>query len=295
MKVAASIVLACTCALSACSTFSRFDEMQDTISKFDQGVHTVSVSEVAFLHQVQAAECIRDFYEQSYKFATAQDSKLDLGPLCTPQELTNDELQLRQKLMGAITLYSDILQALTNGANDSGLDSDSSTLAKNIQSLAARQKFAAVSANDTAGLNAAVVAVTEFIVDHHEYTKISAAASDLQPSLATIVGTLKSENLNDAQGLASKMGTVTNEFRTAVLSSRAKRGPASLLDIAQAHTALSSIVVQPSDVAQLNGALDALVAANQALASPKSAGARPEISALISRGQQVVSLFNSSK
>lgn len=295
MKTALSIVFICACALSACSTFSRFDEMQDTVSKFDQGVHTVSVSEMAFLHQVQAAECTRDFYEQSYKFATAQDSAINLAPLCTPQELTNDELQLRQKLMDAITLYADTLQALTNGANDSGLDSASSTLAKNIQSLAAQQKFTAVSANDTAGLNAAVVAVTEFIADHHEYTKISAAASDLQTSLATIVGTLKSENVNDAQGLASKLGTVTNDFRTAVSSSRDRRGPASFLDIAQAHTALSSILISPPDIAQLNGALDALVAANQALASPKSAAARPEISALVSCGQQVVSLFNSSK
>ena len=304
MKAAVSLIFICACALSACSTFSRFAEMQDTASKFDQGVHTVAVSEMAFLHQVQAAECTRYFYEQAFAFSTAQQDPvthrypqiaLDLTPGCTPQELTNGELQLRRKLMDAITLYADSLQALTNGANDTGLNSDSSTFAKNIQSLAAQQKFTAVSANDTAGLNTAIVAVAEFIIDHHEYTKVEAAASNLQPSLVTIVGTLKSENVNDAQGLASKLGTVTNEFRIAVSSSRHQRGPASSLDIAEAHTALSSILVQPPDVSQLNGALDALIAANQALASPKSAGAKPEISALISRGQQVVSLFNSSK
>jgi hypothetical protein len=295
MKAAASIVLICACTLSACSTFSRLAQTQDTVSKFDQGVHTVSVSEMAFLHQVQAAECTRDFYEQAYKFATAQESTLDLAPLCTPQELTNDELQLRQKLMDAITLYADSLLALTNGTNDSGLDSNSSTLAKNIQSLASQQKFTAVTANDTAGFNAAVVSVAEFIIDHHEYTKIKDAASNLQQPLVTIVGTLKSENLTDAQGLASKLRAVTNEFRVAVSSSRNQRGPASFLDIAEAHTALSSILVPPPDVAQLNSALDALVAANQALASANSAGATPEISALFSRGQQVISLFNSSK
>ena len=295
MKIARSILLICACTLPACSTFSRLAQTQDTVSKFDQGVQTVSVSEMAFLRQVQAAECTRDFYEQAYKFATAQDSTLDLAPLCTPQELTNDELQLRQKVMDAITLYADSLQALTNGTNDSGLDSNSSTLAKNIQSLASQQKFTAVSATDTAGLNAAVVSVAEFIIDHHEYTKITAAASKLQQALATIVDALKSENVNDAQGLASKLGTVTNEFRIAVSSSRDQRGPASFLDIARAHATLSSILVPPPDVAQLNSALDALVAANQALASPKSTEATPEISVLISRGQQAITLFNSSK
>lgn len=294
MKVA-FIALICTCALSACSTFSRLAQRQETVSNFDQGVHTVGTSEMAFLHQVQAAECTRDFYEQAYKFATAQDSKLNLAPLCTPQELTNDELQLRQNLMNAITLYADTLQALTNGTNDSGLDSNSSTLAKNIQSLASQQKFTSVSTTETAGLNAAVVSVAEFIIDHHEYSKISAAASNLQQPLVTIVTALKSENLNDAAGLSSKLGTVKSDFRTAVLSSRDKRGPASFLDIAQAHSALSSIMISPPDVAQLNSALDALVTANQALADPKSTGAKAEISALISRSQQAATLFNSSK
>lgn len=295
MKALASVVLICTCVLSACSTFSRLAQTQEAVSNFDQGVHTVSTSEMAFLHQVQSAECTRDFYEQAYKFATNQTSKLDLAPPCKPQELTNDELQLRQRLMNAVSLYADSLEALTNDTNSSGLDSDSSTLAKNIQSLASQQKFTSVSANDTAGLNAAVVTVAEFIVDHHEYKKISAAASSLQQSLSTIVAALKSENLNDAQGISSNLGTVTNDFRTAVSSSRDKMGPASFLDIAQAHSALISIMISSPDVAQLNSALDALITANQALADPKSTGAKAAISALISRGQQAVTLFNSSK
>jgi hypothetical protein len=304
MKAMASVVLICTCALSACSTFSRFTQTQGDVSKFDQGAQAIGSSEIAFLHQVQTAECTRNFYEQGYAFATAQqdpethsypNSPLDLAPPCTPQELTNDELQLREKLIGAITLYADSMQALTSGTNDSGLNSNSSSLAKNIQSLASQQKFTAVSANETAGLNAAVASIAEFIIDHREYTKIKDAASNLQQPLATIVDALKSENLNDAQGLASKSATVTNDFRIAVSSSRDRRGPASFLDIAEAHRALGSILVAAPDVVRLNSALDALLSANQALASPTNAGAKPELSALVSRGQQVVSLFSSSK
>lgn len=304
MKSAVLITLTCTCALSACSTIGRFAQTQDNASKFDAGAHAISVSEVAFLHQVQAAECTRNFYEQAFAFATVQENpethrypqaSLNLSPPCVPQELTNGDLQLRQDLMDAITLYADSLQALANGTNDQGLNSNSSSLAKSIQSLASQQKFTAVSANDTAGLNAAAVAVTEFIIDHHEYTKIKDAATNLQQPLATIVSTLKSENENDAEGLASKVATVANEFRIAVSSSRDQRGPASFLDIAEAHTALGSILVPPPDVAKLNSALDALVAANQAFASSGGTGVKPEISALITRGQQVVTLFNSSK
>ena len=304
MKAAVSAVLICACALAGCSTLSGLAETQSTVSKFDQGVRAVSTSEMNFLHQVQAAECTRDFYKQAFSFATAQQNPethqypqvtLNLAPTCIPKELTNEELQLRQKLMDAITLYADSLQALTNGANDSGLSSKSSTLAKNIQALASQQQFTAITANDTAGLNAAVTSVAEFIIDHHEYTNIRDAAAALQQPLATIVSTLKSENVNDAEGLASNLGTVTNDFRTAVLSSRDQRGPASFLDITQAHTALNSILIPPPNVAQLNDALDAVVAANQALTSAKDAGTRPEITALISRGQQAISIFNSSK
>jgi hypothetical protein len=304
MKACGLIVLMCACGLGGCSTFSRYAQMQDTISKFDQGVHTVSVSEMAFLHQVQAAECTQNFYEQAFAFATAQQDPgthrypqvtLDLVPVCTPQELTNQELQLRQQLMDAITLYADTLLALTGGSNESALDSNSEALAKGIQSLASQQKFTAVSANDAAGLNAAIANVAAFIIDHREYGKITDAASKLQQPLTTIIAALKSENLNDAQGLASKQEDVTSDFRTAVSSSRDHWGPASFLDIAQAHTALNSILISPPDVAQLNSALDALVAANQALKNPQGGGAFAEISALISRGQQAVAVFNSSK
>ncbi len=304
MKVAASIVLICACALSGCATFSRLSQTQDTVSQFDQGVHLVSVSEMAFLHHVQAAECTRNFYEQAYAFATAQpDQKtrrypqvaLNLAPHCTPKELTNSELQLRQKLINALALYADSLEALTNGANNRGLNSKSSTLAKGIQSLASQQKFNAVSANATAGLNAAMVGVAEFVIDRHEYTNIREAASKLQKPLETIIDTLKSENVNDAQGLASKLGTVRNEFRIAALSSRNERGPASFFDITEAHAALMAIMIPRPDVARLNKALDALVAANKALANPKGVGAIPEIAAFIRRGQATAALFRSSK
>lgn len=304
MKASGLMVLISVCALGGCSAFGRYAQMQDNISKFDQGAHMVSVSEISFLHQVQSGECSRNFYEQAFQFATAQQDPtthrypkvaLDLQPACTPQELTNQEMQVRQQLMDAITLYADTLLALAGGSNDTSLDSSSEALAKGVQSLAAQQKFTAIGTNDVAGVNAAISTLAGFLIDHREYGKITTAASKLQQPLTTIVSALKSENLNNAQGLASKQQDVTNDFRAAVSASRDHSGAASFLDIAQARTALNSILISPQNVSQLNAALDALLAANQSLGSPPSGASKAEISALISRGQQAVAVFNSSK
>jgi len=288
--------------LSACST--GLTRMQDTVTKFDQGAHSAGAAQMGFFRQVQAAECTRNFYKQAFSFATAQKDPqtheypsvpLDLMPSCSPQELTNAQLEIRQKLMDTITLYADAIQALANGTDDTSLSKTSQALASNIQGLAKQEGFTAVTATDTAALNAAVVTITSLILDHTKYKEVKDAASAVQPQLTTVVAQLKAENLSDAEGLASKAGSVTNEFSTALLSVRDQRGPASFLYIAQAHITLQSIVAPPPDVAQLNDTLDALVAANQALAGATNGGAIPEVSDLVSRAQQAVVPFNASK
>lgn len=295
MKGPVFIIAICTLFLSACSTLGQSVKTQYIVARFDEGAHTVSNSEMAFLQQVQTADCTRDFYNQAFRFATTKHHKLDLMPKCTPRELTNHEMAVRRHLMNAITLYADSLVALTNGANDSGLNRSSATLATNIESFASQQKFGAPSTNGVAALNAAVVSVAEFVIDHHEDRNIAAATAKLQKPLETIVNTLKAENKTDAQGIAAEIGEVKNDFRIAVLSSREKNGASSFLDIAAAHAELKSILITPRDVTKLNNALDALVEANHALAKPDRGTATLAISALVNRGRQAVALFHSSK
>ncbi len=295
-------ILGAAVGMSACS--AGLSQMQDTVTKFDQGAHSAGTAEMSLFHQVQAAECSRNFYAQAFSFATAQkDQKtnkypavpLDLTATCTHRELTDAQLEIRQKLMDTITLYADAIQTLANGTDDTNLSKNSQSLGSNIQDLAKQQGFTAVTATDTAALNAAVVAITSLILDHTKYKDIKDAASSVQPGLTTVVAQLKAENLSDTEGLASKAGSVTNEFYTALLSARDQRGPASFLDVVQAHIALQSIVIASPNVAQLNDTLDALVAANEALARATNGGAIPEVSDLVSRAQQAVTLFNSSK
>lgn len=115
--------------------------------------------------RLQTADCRQQFYKQAFSFATATKDKkthkypavsLDLTPSCTPQELTNTQLQIRQKLIDTITLYADAIQTLANGTDDTDLSKNSQDLARNIQGIAKQQGFTAVTASDTAAVNTAV-------------------------------------------------------------------------------------------------------------------------------------------
>jgi hypothetical protein len=301
------IIVVAVIALSGCAGLTQ---MQDTVTKFDQGAHSVSTAQMSLFHQVQAAECNRNFYEKAFNFAQGEkqwkkwnkdkgnkgeEFPFDLIEPCTNKELTDDQLSIRQKLMDTITLYADAIKALANGTDDTDLSTNSKSVASNIQTLATQQKFTAITSTDTAALNTAVVTITNLILDHKKYKEIKEAASAVQQELTTIVAELKNENISDIKGLQSKKETFSNEYRTAVLASRKKRDVASFLDIVDAHNNISLIFPSPPNADQLNKTLDALVAANQALANAENGGEIPEISDFISRAQQAVTLFNSSK
>jgi len=280
-------------------------QMQDTIAKFDQGAHSVSAAQMNFFHQVQTAQCNRDFYTAAFDYSAHSRVKEvpKLVAPCDPTELTNDQLKIRQNLMDAITLYADAIQTLANGSDNKNLSDNSKDLAGNIKTLASQQKFASITPGETAALNAALVTITNMVLDHTKYKHIRDAASQIQPQLAIVVAELKSENLFDAQALKSKANLLDNQFGTALAAARDnaaavspdKTGVASFLDLVQAHLTYQSIVITPPDVTKMNDALDALVAANQAVARTTNGGAIPEISDLISRAQQAAALYKSEK
>jgi hypothetical protein len=292
-----------TAALSACAGLTQ---MQDTAAKFDQGVHYAGAAELSFYNQVRSAECTRDFYRNGFDFATAtRDPKtkqyvpnisLDLRSVaCSNKELTDDELALREKLLSTITLYADAIQTLTNGTSDKSLSDKASDLADNIKTLGTQQKFPGTAATDIAALNAAVITLTTMILDHRSYQHVKDAAQAMKSPLSQVVEALKAENLADAVGLASKADGLVNEVKTGLDSARDQFGAASFLEVIFAREALQSLIVTPPDVKGLNDTLDAIVAANTALARSTEGGAIPEISDLTSRAQQASALFNAAK
>ena len=296
-------VVIVSAATAACTPLTQ---MQDTAAKFDQGVHVATAAESNLFHEIQAAECTRNFYRQGFDFATAipdakhrftpQQSQLDLDPAhCTPLELTSDELELRQKLLDAIGLYADAIQCLTNGSSDTALSKNSQTLAGNIKSLGAQRKFSTATADGTAALNAAVVTIVSAVVDMKGLAGVHGAARALQEPLAVVIDTLKAENTADAIGLASKADGLIDEMRTALSAARDRNGPASFLDVAAARATLQSVIVAPPRIEQLNETLDAVLKANDALAHSGNGGGIPEVSELASRAQQAVAIFNASK
>jgi hypothetical protein len=287
------VFIATAFALSGCT--AGLTQMQDTVAKFDQGAHSASIAQMNLLNQVQKAECNRDFYTQAFNLAQGKKGVLDLTAPCTNVELTNTQVEIRQKLMDAITLYADSIQSLANGTGNTNLSTNSKTVASNIQSLATQQGFTTITSTDTAALNAALVSITGMILDHHKYTEIKAAAAANQKELATIVAELKNENTNDSIGLDSKKRSFVNEMKTAVLASRDKLGEASFFNIIYARNNIDLIFPPAENAAQLNKTLDSLVAANQALANAGEGGAIPEVSDLVSRAQQAATLFNSTK
>ena len=289
--------------LCACTAMAPLTQEQHTANQFAAGAHAVDTAEIAFLRQVQSTECISDFYNAAFAFATAAKNPrthaypsvpLDLLPDCQPKELTAAQLQTRQKLMDALAAYGDAMQALMAGGNDQALDSDSESMAKGLQRLAKQGGITSTDANDVAGLNAAVVSITQLIIDHREYSHVKEAASNAEPCLEVIVNTLKSENTADAIGIQAKLDGLKNAFHVAVLTSREQKGAASLIDIAEVHATLESFAAG-SDPKQLNAALDALVSSNKALASGDKARAADEVSNLISASQKAVAIYNASK
>jgi hypothetical protein len=301
--VFSSVFISCSALLSACAGLTQ---MQDTAAKFDQAVHSATTAELTLFDQVRAAECRRNFFRNGFDFATAERDratghyqplvKLDLrANTCVNQELPDDELAIRQKLMSTITLYADSIQTLTNGTSDTSLSDDANKLAGNIKTLATQQKFPAADVTGVAALNTAIVTLTTMILDHASYKHVKAAADAMQKPLSDVVDALKKENSADAVGLASKADALADEVKTGVDSARDHFGPASFLNIIYARESLQSLIVTLPNITQLNSTLDSIVAANGALARSTNGGAIPEISDLISRAQKASALLNAGK
>jgi len=239
-------------------------QLQQTASQFDKAVQTAAATELVLFRDVQDGECNDQLYQQAYRVAGLGPDRLDLAQLdltgghCTHQELTDDELAIRQKLLSGMTLYADTIQALSEGKGDLDPSAKEKSLAGDIKSLATAGKFSSLEKGGAAGLDAAMSIMVHVIIDWRVYKDVAAAAGAVQSELTLVIRELQAENRNDAQGLRSKYGSITNEIISALKRPCERGETGCFFGIMAAHTALGSVIVAPPNIEQLNGTLDAV-------------------------------------
>ena len=198
---------ACTALqLAGCASYPR---VNDTVDKFDQGSHTLSASEMGFLHAAQRADCDFLFYTRALDFvsdpAPKPASSLVSAQPCVPEVLTNQDVAIREKLLSAITLYADQIQAVAAGAADKTLSADARFAGGDFTAfLASTDMSKAVNSAIPATVDQAVTGLFDMVMDAANVRNVQAAAHDQAKNLAAVVELLKSENTQVAAHMTAK-------------------------------------------------------------------------------------------
>jgi len=308
-------IVICTC-FAGCSGLTQ---IQDTVTKFDQGAHTLSTTQIAFAKSAQTADCNFQFYENVWNYSKAADPAppipLALTGPCVPEVMTNDNIAVRQNLLNAITLYADQIQAVASADSDKTLSAKSQDAAGKLNSLA--KSHGLIETNGmpvAAAVEAAVIGITNMILSAKQLSDIKSSAKAQSANLRTIADHLQLENMQIAKNMAAKAGSVANMFETTIalvkqdgiLISKGQSAPARannpqvyLLAVSARQmllntpplgvgmSATGSLVQQDSVTvaSQLNSALESLVSANDAISNASTGGLIAEVADLVARAQ----------
>jgi len=292
-----TVLILTTGFLTSCSGLSQ---IQTPINQFDQGAHSVATNEMTFLKAVETADCNSQFYASAHDWAVGKGANFDITGTCNPTILTDQQIQIRQQLMDALTLYADKMLALSSSDENKTLDSNSQQLATNLNAFAKQQGFSNLSA--ATDIEAAVIGIAEMALDQKRFADIQTAAKSMASSLKLIIDTLKTENTNFALGVSSKLDQTEINFRDILMNTHKQRGAMSFFDVVEARQVMQSInplgssplatppssqtAYDPSHVAdQLNSSLDAIVKANQAIADGSTSGIIAAVNDLVTRAK----------
>jgi hypothetical protein len=298
---------------------SGLTQVQDSVTKFDQGAHSVSTTQMAFLKSAQLADCDFQFYQAALDFnvdpAPIPAKSLSISGVCSPVVVQNQDLVTRQKLMDAITLYADQIQAVAATGSDKTLSTNSQTAAADLNNLAKNHGILSTAGLPIASdVEAAVIGLTGMVLSAKQLSDIKASANAQSSNLKSVVGFLKNENAQIATNMAAKAASLANILNTTLSemkengmlvtdpnSKKIVRGndPRLLLDAiatrrmlmdtdpAGTTVTISGTPVQDpvSAAEQLNSALDSLVSANDAIANAGTGGIVAAVSDLVARAQ----------
>lgn len=268
--------------LTGCSGLTQ---LQDSVTKFSQGVHAVSTTQTSFFQAVKIADCNNQFFDHALASALDGNKAIDLNGECTPSILDDGQIKIRQLLMDSLTLYADKIQALATDDNNKKLDENSQNLATQINSLAKQGGLKNLSL--ASSVEAAVFAISDMVLEQVIFCDIKVAAKSMDSHLVQIVGALKRENNTFSIGIESKLDGIALKIRTAMAKQLNQNGTVAekLFQVVTAHDILQKADPHQADASQLNNALDAVVNSNRAIANAGTGGIIAAVNDLIQRAQ----------
>jgi hypothetical protein len=272
--------------------------MQDSLNKFGSGTTTASTTEIAFLQNVQAFDCTTQFYTAATEWAGGTGQNYDISGTCNPEIITADQLSIRKNILSVVSLYASKIQALASTSGDKTLDTAGQKLAEQLNKAALSGKGITKSDKTiAAGVEGALIQLTNTALDQTRYNDARKAASDMQPYLTTVINALENENTDLAQEVQSRRGLLELSLR-GIIDTLPKGDPEVRFDaVVNARQLLitsnpfgqetiSSAQGPPiPDATALNSALDAVLSANLAISTASKGGIAAAVTDLVSRAQ----------
>jgi hypothetical protein len=214
--------------ITGCSTVdigAGLSKMQDAVSHFDQATHSAADAEAALLKAEQAIDVDNQFYGDAVRYATTPGANFDLTASYEPRQVTVQQAETRAKLMSAVTLYADKMQALATGGDDTALDANSTALANSLGKMAAARNFTLTAGNQTlvADVEAGINAIARLALDTTRAKDLRSAAQEIDPELAKVIGALKNENTLLGQNIGNNLGGI--ELDLIVVARLAREAP----------------------------------------------------------------------
>jgi len=272
--------------------------LEDSVNKFDQGTHAASAAEMDFLRSALTLKCAADYYSSAAKYAATAGNGAapDYKMRCSAKRV--NELHLRQLAMDSLVAYADKMLALASSGDRTTLDATTQKMAASVNAAAKTEQFSGI---PTASIvEAGIIALTDVALDRTKNRDMQQAASSVQPGLASIIADLKSENDTALKDIPTNSMTIYLAIDNAIMTTN--RRPTALDFAAAAYildsagipdSSMTSLAVEPSErVEKLNATLDAVLAANKALATGTPESIKDAIKDLSERVQAARSMRN---
>jgi hypothetical protein len=287
-------------------------EIQNSVSQLDQSVHTLATAESNFLVSVRGADCEYQFLKTTYMYAQGK-ATFQVAGYCIPSAsftpvISDAEIKTRNDMLTALTLYADQLQALASSSSDKNLDTNSKTLATNLNSAVTNKSIKLPAAVTTGApgivdlVTTAFTKIAEMVIDAKTYSTITDAAGKMQTNIDSIALALEKEDYALGQNLVAQHQVMEIFIRSVVASNRTDKFDAAV----QARNLLASTAGQStlalatmpaawtdSSAQQIVDAAEAARKANQAVALGAPASISAEAHDLYQRATAANDFYNS--